>query len=220
MQKLSLYILGTALIVSTAMILTTEVSYESEVISSSQAGRVNEITKSSIITKDGEFTVSLVDSVDIAEGGTLAEGMFADSSSSLKELKNNSDLIVHGTIVSQEKPNNMVVISTVQVIEQWKGKESYKEVIIHQLNKQVLEMGEEYYLFLGKQMDENNNSFYIKGGHQGRFSVLNGNLINEHNPLFQEELKKELAALEKLKLDTNDSNKPEQTALLEHWLDQ
>ncbi|WP_127531782.1 hypothetical protein [Paenibacillus kobensis] len=100
---------------------------------------------------------------------SFVDGLYVDGATNIMDLKKNAELIILGTAISQELPSKIAVATKVKVTKTLKGKQQ-DEIIIYQFNgEEVLIPGEEYYLFLGKQTDGQENSFFIKGGFQGLF---------------------------------------------------
>ncbi len=122
------------------------------------------------------------------------DGDVLDYSGSLKEMKQNSDIIVVGKVTSQEQFSHVSVKSTVSVSEKLKGKDIASNITIFQLGNlseptELLQLNKEYTLFLGKQSDDKPDTYYIKGAHQGAFLHDNGKLVNP-DKVMKDELKK------------------------------
>src|SRR5690606_7592362 len=102
----------------------------------------------------------------------------------------NADLIVVGTPISQEALSDITVATKLKVTKVLKGKEQ-NEIIIYQLgrigDKDVLNPGEDYYLFLGDQIDNREDTFYIKGGIQGLFYKKDQEIL-ARDPLMQDSM--------------------------------
>ncbi|MBJ6360937.1 hypothetical protein ACFOQM_06435 [Paenibacillus sp. GCM10012307] len=153
--------------------------------------------------------------ISIPEGAIAAEGIVSDTSQSIEEMSIKSDLIIKGRVVSQEQFSSIVTHSTIEIIEQWKGNSDTETVIVYQLSDETLELDKQYILFLGKQEEEKENSYYIKGGHQGDLLIDNGDLIS-HSSIISNELinlaseksrsSRESSVEEKLKLLITQSN--------------
>ncbi|MCD9020572.1 hypothetical protein [Cohnella silvisoli] len=137
----------------------------------------------------GSMIVHTDNKVVPLQGVMAVDGIYGDISRSLQEMQENSDTIVYGTVLSQEHPNDMVVLSNVEVIKQWKGEVTHQTVIIHQFASDALEVGKNYYLYLGKQGGAKENSYFIKGGHQGDILVDNGKLVS-HDSTIKDEITK------------------------------
>ncbi|REE86415.1 hypothetical protein A8990_11023 [Paenibacillus taihuensis] len=101
--------------------------------------------------------------------GAFAQGSFSDGVLDIKDLKRSADLIVFGAAVSEQASSDVGVATTFKVTKSFKGK-SPEEIIIYQLKDgNELVSGEGYYLFLRKQTDDQENTYYISGGIQGLF---------------------------------------------------
>lgn len=158
----------------------------------------NNIVKTSTLPEEG---LKLGDSseVDAFKDIKLSEvvsvdGNILDYSDSLKEMKQNSDIIVVGKVISQEQFSHISVKSTVSVSEKLKGKDIASNISIFQLGNlsdptELLQPNKEYTLFLGKQSDDKSDTYYIKGAHQGAFLHDNGKLVNP-DKVMKDELKK------------------------------
>lgn len=119
----------------------------------------------------------------LPEGATFsANALYVDVVQSITDLIREADLIVRGTVVSQHQVSHVAVASTVEIARSARGTAPDGSLTIFQLGRlglddeDLLTPGVEYLLFLGKQGDGNPNTFYIKGGNQGIFSVHSGRL--------------------------------------------
>jgi len=120
---------------------------------------------------------------------------YGDYSSSLKEMKENADLIVIGKPVSVIKRGEYGVTSNIEVISTLKGKK-FDAIKLMQLGKvdqnlrtdgDVLPFNQTYILFLGKQEDGEPNTFYVRAGWQGAFlEDANGKLWSNDSTMNDE----------------------------------
>jgi len=133
-------------------------------------------------------------SIEPDQGPPLfAQGSYADRVWDIPEMKKNAALIVNGTVVSQAGASDVGVAVKFKVTRTFKGKE-LSEIIIYELRSDaLLTTGEQYYLFLGRQSDDQENLFYIKGGIQGIFvkkdqkiSAIEYLMRNSMSDLFKE----------------------------------
>lgn len=117
-----------------------------------------------------------------------AEAMYLDNCETLKELKENSELIIEGEVEKQEDFGLASILSTVKVKKAYKG-ENFEEIEVLQLKDgSALDLEKEYVLFLGKQTDDS-GKFFIKGGFQGKFTKT-GEKIENTDTVMQKELEK------------------------------
>ncbi len=120
-----------------------------------------------------------------------------DHFESLTVLKSNADLIVSGKVSDHSNASELSVRSEVDVLSTKKGI-SHDEIKVYQMGQlgenedfydNLLEVGEEYILFLKKQGNAEENAYYIMGAEkQGKFKIQNGNLVNT-DPIMSQQLK-------------------------------
>jgi hypothetical protein len=112
----------------------------------------------------------------------MIEVDYADMVTTIDDLRNNSDLIVYGRVISHEQFSDYAVTSTVAVTKVKRGEVPDSETItVFQIgtlySSEVLTINKPYLLFLGKQSDDQDDSYFIKGGLLGIAEV-------DHNQLF------------------------------------
>jgi hypothetical protein len=141
--------------------------------------------------KDSDVAIVKIDTKD--KSSKVADASYNDYSDSLKVLKKASDAIVVGKLISYNSLQ-LGVVSEVAVSNTLKG-EKIDKIKIYQMGKvnddgtisgDVLELGKEYILFLGKQEDDQKDTFYVKGGMQGAFLNDGGKLNNKDNTMKEE----------------------------------
>lgn len=134
----------------------------------------------------------------------FGDASYLDYSESLSKIKSDADLIIAGRVVEQEQFSPISVKSKVEVIETFKGKKS-DIIYVYQLgnmgDKEILDLSSEYFLLLGKQTDDKEDTFFIKGGVQGLFKKDNDKLIN-----YDQFMRKEL---QRIKQNKNYKNEVE-----------
>ena len=132
-----------------------------------------------------EAKVTIIDSSDLMKqldriSNKEFEVSYTDGSESLEEMKGKSDSIVVGKVVSQKQTKSLGVVSTILVSKSTKGRK-FDKIEIFQLGRlgdpEILQPGQEYVLFLGRQGGGGENLFFIKGGSQGAFLNDKGMLI-------------------------------------------
>ncbi len=124
---------------------------------------------------------------------TQVDALYIDMKSTIKELAQQSDLIIEGTVIDTYEYTGISTMSTVSIANTIKGNSS-REIKILQLNgDSVLEKQMTYILILGKQSDLE-NTYYVKGGTQGVF-LEKGNIL----ALSDEEMKKDFEKIKNLK---------------------
>ncbi len=126
-----------------------------------------------------------VDIESINEGGKVfAHYSSLDNYDSLTDLRKAANLIIRGKVIDEKEVNDMVVASTVEVQSTQLGTQ-HEQVIIYQMGQldddsNILEMDQEYILFLNKQHNDEPNSYYIiGGGTQGKFKKEKDKLVND-----------------------------------------
>lgn len=102
------------------------------------------------------------------EEGTqvLTSASYADGYNSFKELIDNADLIVRGTVENVTQKSELAVSTTFKIDEYIKG-DSQASIEIMELVSDHLVVGESYLLTLKPSYLE--NSYYIMGGNEGAF---------------------------------------------------
>lgn len=115
---------------------------------------------------------------------------------SLEELKSLAELIVMGTVIEDKSFNRISAISTIKVEKTYKGV-TYDTIYIYRLNnlESYLTPNEAYILFLGKQGDSSEDSFYVMGGTQGAMRIKGEELIVKDYTMMEQ--------LEKLKSNSS-----------------
>ncbi|GEM_PF-6207501 len=131
------------------------------------------------------------------------DATYGDYSDSLEEMRKNADVILIGKPVSVFEQREYGVISNVEVEETLKG-QSFEKIRLYQIGRvdeemksvgDVLEFGQTYVLFLGKQEDGEPDTYYVKAGWQGAFlQHSDGTLSNKDSTM-----SKELTALQRAK---------------------
>lgn len=159
--------------------------------------KINNSTGENLSKQPKLAIVELDTTVDRNNMPIFVDGLYADYSTSLKEMKKASDAIVVAkpTSYNQRKAG---VVTTVSVLKTLKGKK-VDEILIYQLGQvnedntiftgDVLELNKEYVLFLGEQTGAEENAFYVKAGIQGSFLNENGKLTNKDKTM-QDDIKK------------------------------
>lgn len=106
--------------------------------------------------------------------------LYGDRASSLDEMAKQSSLIVVAKVIDQSAASTVATANRLQVMRTIAGK-TFEEITVYQIGQpgeeDLLTVGDTYFLFLGKQTDGKEDTFYIKGGHQGQFSASQGKLI-------------------------------------------
>jgi len=120
---------------------------------------------------------------------------YGDYSASLEEMRKNADVILIGKPVSVFEQREYGVISNVEVKETLKG-QSFEKIRLYQIGRvdeevksvgDVLEFGQTYVLFLGKQEDGEPDTYYVKAGWQGAFlQHADGSLSNKDSTMSEE----------------------------------
>lgn len=117
---------------------------------------------------------------------------YADYSGSLEDMKNKAVIVVEATVAGQMQYSDMSVLSTLDIEKSFKGKK-FDKVRLFQLGNigdaNVLNVGQKYILFLGKQTDGEEDTFFVTGGEQGIVNIT-GNIINAKDPVMRKELSK------------------------------
>ncbi|NTV91088.1 MAG: hypothetical protein HGA22_12130 [Clostridiales bacterium] len=139
--------------------------------------------------------------------GNHTEMDVSDYHENMAAVIEEADLIILGKVDRNECYSNISVISAVKVSETIKGP-IFNEVIIFQLggstlDEEILKEGKEYLLLLGKQTDEKENTFYLKGGCQGDLLIADGKVI-AGDSVMSGDIK---AVVEKNKTDKSDNEK-------------
>lgn len=95
---------------------------------------------------------------------------YADGVKTITELKAVSDLIVYACAAAQVQVSEYAVQTTMEVYQTRKG-DSVGTISVNQMGSigasGVLKPGQAYLLFLGKQTDDEPETYFIKGGMQG-----------------------------------------------------
>lgn len=106
------------------------------------------------------------------EEGTqvLITTSYADGYNTFKELIDNADLIVRGTVENVTQVSELAVSTTFKIDDYIKG-DSQETIEIMELVADHLVVGESYLLTLKPSYLE--NSYYIMGGYQGIFTYDN-----------------------------------------------
>lgn len=105
----------------------------------------------------------------------------------IKEMRDESDLIVVGEVISQYEPSRATVGSVVRVNKVFRGEQSDEIVVFQfgQINEEtVIEPNKTYLFFLGSQNIE--GQYYTKGGEQGIFLIDNG-ILRPQDIIMKEE---------------------------------
>jgi len=102
------------------------------------------------------------------------EAIYYDSSSTLNEMKKNSELIVQGITKDTQQFSEIAVISELVITDVTKGnKKLGDKILVRQIGKvdddNVLKRDNEYILFL--KPNSYDESYYISGGFDGFFTV-------------------------------------------------
>ncbi|MBS3982239.1 MAG: hypothetical protein KGZ41_00405 [Dethiobacter sp.] len=131
----------------------------------------------------------------VAQMETMTEisATYTDITDTIKEMTADSELIAMVRLVSRRQYSPIAVASTATVNKVIKGNYTDDEIVVFQIGslggsqEELLNVDREYLLFLGKQDDEQPNTFYIKGGVQGMF-YAEGNRIVAHDPRFADQI--------------------------------
>ncbi|RKP47873.1 hypothetical protein D7Z26_21905 [Cohnella endophytica] len=126
----------------------------------------------------------------------FAQGSHAEGFWDIQDLKKNAALIVNGTVISQAGASDVGVAIKFKVTKTFKGKELREIIIYESKSEAVLTTGEQYYLFLGRQSDDQENLFYVKGGIQGIF-VIRENKVSAREHLMRNSMNDLLKEKEK-----------------------
>ncbi|GLX71371.1 hypothetical protein [Paenibacillus glycanilyticus] len=122
---------------------------------------------------------------------TSFEVDYMDAVMTLKELKNDSDLIINGKLLSQREYGEFSILSTVKVIAQRKGNVESRTIDILQVGTPgmgtILVPNKSYLLFLGKQLDAEDNIYFIKGGQQGIGEIVKNNELFFYDRTLQQD---------------------------------
>jgi hypothetical protein len=151
-------------------------------------------SKEEVETQDAIASQKTAETID--EGpGAFVSGSYSDGVLNIKDLKKNADLIVIGTAISEHASSDIGIATKFRVTKSFKGKQQ-SEIIIYQLRDgSELVPGTDYYLFLRKQLDDQENSYYISGGIQGLFDIKDQKISAREHLMrtSMNELKKEKA---------------------------
>ncbi len=128
--------------------------------------------------------------------GNKIDALYSDGAVSINEMKKNSDLIVVGKVISKEQVSEFSVRSTVSVEKAYKGKSTDEIYVLEMAGDSLLNVGEEFILFLGVQGDNKENKYFIKGGIQGAFKKDSNNKLKITDNIMR-------ADFDKLKKDKN-----------------
>lgn len=115
------------------------------------------------------------------------EGSLVDYTYDINDMRDQSDMIAVGKVVSQQNSSRVSVGSVVQISKIFKGKPLDEIVVIQlgQVNEEtVIEPGKSYLFFLGDQGVE--NKYFPKGGIQGLFLIDNEILIPQDDIMMKE----------------------------------
>ncbi|WP_219835123.1 hypothetical protein [Paenibacillus sp. R14(2021)] len=135
----------------------------------------NKNTSDAEATYQTSPTVAITPSVNNNSSRVVnVDADYSDGVTTIDDLKKNADLIVYGQVTSQIQYSDSAVQSTINVNKHRKG--IAPEVIkVFQLgvvgSDDVLSPGQSYLLFLGKQTDDQADTFFIKGGTQGQIQI-------------------------------------------------